>query len=133
MLGWNRRHNTPPADASRPERPTPPRAVAPAAAAADLEDVAGLNCSCGRPANYVALVHQIDNCEPRHEGDCEDLTPDGAAIILRCDVCLYVMTAEMGRDITKRLAALPAGARLACHTCRRPIASLHDILETERL
>jgi len=134
MLGWNRRHNTPPAAAGRPQRPTWPLAAAAAApAAAELEDRARLNCNCGRPANYLALVHQIDNCEPRSEGECEDLTPEGDAIVLRCDVCLYVMTAQVHHDITRRIDALPDGARLSCQTCGRPIACLHDVLEAEKL
>lgn len=139
MIRWNRRRpttTTPPAAARRPvsigsnalnaAAPQPITAI-------DLEIVASPDCPCGQRATYIVLVHEVDSCEPLKDGDCEELTPDGDDILMRCNACLHDLTDSISREIARRIAKLPKGERLACGTCGRPIACLHDVLETEAL
>ncbi|WP_044109758.1 hypothetical protein [Mycobacterium canetti] len=105
---------------------------------ADLEEAARPMCDGHvhghrRPAEYAARIHQVDCCEPRGDNDPRALTSDGAIVQLLCIHCLAGTAHLIQGDIANRLAKRPRSDRLDCRTCGRPIASLHDILETERL
>lgn len=104
---------------------------------ADLEETARPECDgkvgCHAPAAYAARIHQLDCCEHRDKNDTRILTADGAVVLLLCIHCLAGTAHLIEGDLSNRLAALPRGARLHCLTCGRPVACLHDILETERL
>lgn len=86
------------------------------------------------PATHIVRIHQLDCCQPRGDRDPRALTPDGAIVLLLCLTCLSGTARRIQGDISNRLAALPRGThRIACLTCGRPIACLHDILEAERI
>lgn len=144
---WNRRRRRPRAAQPRPPRPAPqpvtaganalddtPAAPIPAAITAiDIEHETRPLCECGQPAAFIALIHELHACEPTADGECEDLTPDGADVNMVCRPCLAILTQAITDDIKTRQSRLPKGTRLACKTCGRPIAELHDMLETEAL
>lgn len=101
--------------------------------AVDIEHETRPLCECGQPAAFIALIHELHACEPTTDGECEDLTPDGADVNMVCRACLAILTQAITDDIKTRQARLPKGTQLACQTCGRPIAELHDMLETEAL
>jgi hypothetical protein len=88
---------------------------------------------CHEPATYAARVHQLDCCEPRGRNEPRALTSDGAVVLLLCIHCLAGTAHLIKGDISNRLTAVPRGGRIHCLTCGRPIASLHDLLEAQRL
>jgi hypothetical protein len=79
---------------------------------------------CGRDATHIVHVHQLDDCNR------EELTPDGALLMLLCEPCLAAKANSLTADIAKWL---PKFERVACLTCWKPVAELHDLLETERI
>lgn len=88
---------------------------------------------CHDPAAYAVRIHQVDCCEPRGDKETRDLTADGAVVLLLCTPCLAGTARLIEGDLANRLAALPHGVRISCQTCGRPIATLHDVLDAERL
>jgi hypothetical protein len=85
------------------------------------------DAECGQPAAYIAHIHRVDGC------GIEDLTPDGAAVLLLCGSCLSRTAAHLGRDTANRIFWAPEAATVGCLTCGRPLHRLSDLLETEAL
>lgn len=106
-----------------PDRPTIPAEL-------DVLDCGG-GRYCKRPAVFIAKVHCIDRCQP-YGTVGQHLTQDGATILLLCRECLTATARLIGDELAARLSRLPHGF-IMCRTCSRPVANLHDLLETEAL
>ncbi len=91
-----------------------------------IEEDAKPDCWCGRSATLVALVHQIDACQPK-----DGLTPSGAEVHLCCAQCARLLGEHVAKDIEKRLEWV--SEEFACRTCRKPINSLHSVMEMQCL
>jgi hypothetical protein len=92
-----------------------------------LDLIPACDAECGQPAAYIAHIHRVDGCA------IEDLTPDGAAVLLLCGSCLSRTAAHLGRDTANRIFWAPQAATVGCLTCGRPLHRLSDVLETEAL
>jgi hypothetical protein len=79
---------------------------------------------CHLLATHVARIHQLDHCND------ERYDADGAQVLLLCVHCLAAVAVRIVDDLTRRI---PAGWRVECLTCGRPVACLHDLLEAEKI